>query len=122
MRLHHVGIPVPPGSLDAGAAFFADAFGLQEIDPPESLGRERVRWFALADRELHLFTEPDADATTSRRHLALAVDDLERVRAHLTERRIALQEDTPIHNRPRFLCSDPFGNRIEVTQIVGPYR
>ena len=122
MRLHHVSIPVPPGQFDAGRAFYTGVFGLREIPPPASLGPGRVAWFDLGDCELHLFIEDDAHAFSSQRHLALVVDDLNRVRQRLTEHGVAIEADVPIENRPRFFVHDPFGNRVEITQILGPYQ
>lgn len=122
MRLHHVSIPVRPGQLDAGRAFYSGVFGLNEIEPPETLGRARVAWFEMEDRELHLFIEPDANGTSSERHLAFAVEDLDATRSQLADNGVGIEDAEPIHNRPRFFCHDPFGNRLEVTQIVGPYR
>jgi catechol 2,3-dioxygenase-like lactoylglutathione lyase family enzyme len=121
MQLHHVSIPVPPGELDSGRRFYRDLFGLEEIPPRASLGPERVVWFALGDRELHLFMEEHANARSSRRHLAFAVDDLDAVRERLGRHGVEIEEAEPIHNRPRFFCRDPFGNLLEVTTILGPY-
>jgi catechol 2,3-dioxygenase-like lactoylglutathione lyase family enzyme len=122
IRLHHVSIPIPRGHLDDGAAFYREAFGLHEIEPPESLGRQRVRWFALGDRELHLFIEDDANSRVSGRHLAFEVNDLEAMQLRLSEHGVEIEGADPIDNRPRFFCHDPFGNRVEVTQLLGPYR
>lgn len=121
MRLHHVSIPVPPGQLEAGREFYACVVGLREVPPPESLGRERVAWFDLGECELHLFIEEDANARTSGRHLAFAVDDLCAVEERLVSNSVIPVEAEPIHNRPRFFFTDPFGNRVEMTQITGPY-
>jgi hypothetical protein len=35
---------------------------------------------------------------------------------------IETTDRTPIPNRPRFFCRDPFGNLIELTTIMGDYR
>lgn len=123
MRLHHVSIPVGPGELDQGRAFYSTAFELQEIPSPSSLGPERVAWFDLGGRELHLFMEDGANLTPSSRHLAFEVDDLDACRQRLSDNGVEIEAPDPeIHNRPRFFCHDPFGNRIEVTQILGPYQ
>lgn len=123
MRLHHVSIPVGPGELDEGRRFYRQAFGLSEIPSPTSLGPERVAWFDLDGRELHLFLEEGANLTPSGRHLAFEVDDIEAARQRLIEHGVQIEPPDPeIPNRPRFFCHDPFGNRIEVTQIVGPYQ
>ena len=121
MRLHHVSIPVQPGQLGAGRAFYADVVGLREIPPPKAFGTERVVWFDLGGCELHLFIEDDANESASGRHLALAVDDLDEVQQRLAAHAVELLDADPIPNRPRCFFLDPFGNRVEITQIVGAY-
>ena len=120
-QLHHVSIPVGPGQLPQGREFYGGLLGLEEIPPPESFGPERVVWFDLGGRELHLFVEADANARGSNRHLALEVEDLAALREHLAHCGIAAEEADPIPNRPRVFIHDPFGNRVEFTQIQGPY-
>jgi catechol 2,3-dioxygenase-like lactoylglutathione lyase family enzyme len=122
LKLHHVSIPVPFDQLDAGREFYRRVFGLREIDPPEVLGRERFAWFELDGRELHLFVEEGANSVVSGRHLAFEVEDLVAFRAHLREQQVEIEEAIEIPNRPRLFVNDPFGNRIEVTQVLGPFR
>lgn len=120
--LHHVSIPVLPGQLEAGREFYTRALGLEEIPAPVEFGQGRVVWFRLGDRELHLFKEDDANTPLSERHLALEVDDLDAARQRFDAHGVAVEEADPIHNRPRLYVRDPFGNKLEITQILGPYR
>ncbi|HEX5166057.1 MAG TPA: VOC family protein [Thermomicrobiales bacterium] len=120
--LHHVSIPVRPGQLEAGREFYGQALGLEEIPVPAEFEEGRVVWFSLGDRELHLFKEEDANQPRSERHLALEVDDLAAARARFAEHGIAVEETDPIHNRPRLYIRDPFGNKLEITELQGPYR
>jgi catechol 2,3-dioxygenase-like lactoylglutathione lyase family enzyme len=120
--LHHVSIPVRPGQLEAGREFYGGALGLEEIPAPAEFEEERVVWFSLGDRELHLFKEDHANQPPSERHLAPEVDDLEAARARFAKHEIAVEETDPIHNRPRLYIRDPFGNKLEITQLLGPYR
>jgi len=80
-------------------------------------------WFKVGEDgdELHLVAEQDPVNTGSGRHFCLVVEDLEATRARLEERGYPTEETTPIPNRPRFFCRDPFGNTIEFTTILGPY-
>lgn len=120
--LHHVSIPVLPDQLEAGRAFYAGVLGLEEIPAPAEFGLDRVVWFRLGERELHLFKEQDANMPLSERHLALDVDDLTAARERFAEHAIDVEEADPIHNRPRLFVRDPFGNKLEFTEILGPYR
>lgn len=121
MRLHHISIPARPEEFDAGRRFYGDILGLEEIPAPKTLGRDNVLWFQAGECELHLFKEEDPNSAPTGRHFCFAVKDLDSVRAKLEASDIAAEETTPIHNRPRFFCQDPFGNRLELTQILGPY-
>lgn len=120
--LHHVSIPVLPGQLEAGREFYALALGLEEIPAPAEFAPGRVVWFRLGEQELHLFKEEDANVPVSERHLALEVADLDAARARFAQHAVAVEEADPIHNRPRLYVCDPFGNKLEITQILGPYR
>jgi catechol 2,3-dioxygenase-like lactoylglutathione lyase family enzyme len=70
--------------------------------------------------ELHFF--PGDGAPGSARHFCLDVDDLAEARRRLTEAGHQPYDTTPIRNRPRFFCRDPFDNLIEFTTIEGDYR
>lgn len=123
-RLQHTSIPMPPGLHDAARAFYNGALGLRELTPPATLDPREILWFAAGPdgAEVHLFTEERFGPNSPRQHLCLEVDDLDAFRARLAEQRIAVEEATPIHNRPRYFTHDPFGNRIELTQILGQYQ
>jgi extradiol dioxygenase family protein len=58
---------------------------------------------------------------SSAQHLCLQVDDLPAMRERLTQRGVAIEDAEAITNRPRLFVQDPFGNRIELTQITGEY-
>ncbi len=120
--LHHVSIPVQPDQLEAGRAFYARALGLEEIPAPVEFAPGWVIWFRLGAQELHLFEEENANTPPSERHLALEVDDLDAARQRFDELGVVVEEADPIHNRPRLYVRDPFGNKLEITQILGPYR
>jgi catechol 2,3-dioxygenase-like lactoylglutathione lyase family enzyme len=120
--LHHVSIPVLPGQLEDGREFYTRALGLEEIPAPNEFAPDRVVWFRLGERELHLFKEVDANTPISERHLALEVDDLDAARRRFDEHGVTVEEADSIHNRPRLYVRDPFGNKLEITEIQGPYR
>jgi catechol 2,3-dioxygenase-like lactoylglutathione lyase family enzyme len=67
--------------------------------------------------EVHLFTNEGA-VSNAAQHLCLEVDDL-----GAYERRLIYRVEIPeaIVNRPRLFTRDPFGNLIELVQILGPY-
>jgi catechol 2,3-dioxygenase-like lactoylglutathione lyase family enzyme len=122
-RLQHVSTPYPRGRADEVRSFYGGLLGLKEKDVPESLAGRGLVWFWAGDgeRELHFLPEDDLDRR-SMRHFCLEVEDVEAARRTLTTAGCEMFEDTPIPNRPRFFCRDPFGNLIEFTTIVGDYR
>lgn len=122
-RLQHVSVPMPTGGEAEARRFYGQVLGLEEARPPADLGHLSLVWFRTADggQEVHCFAEERLGANSSAQHLCLQVDELEAFRARLTEHGVAIEETTPIRNRPRFFVRDPFGNLIELTQILGDY-
>lgn len=120
-RIQHVSIPRPPGSHDATRAFYGGLLGLQEKPVPESIAHLDLIWYSIGDdMELHCFTEEMVD-DPSGRHFCMEVDDVDAIRAKLESAGLEPWDTTPIPNRPRFFCRDPFGNTIEFTTILGSY-
>jgi catechol 2,3-dioxygenase-like lactoylglutathione lyase family enzyme len=119
-RVQHVSIPRPPGSHAQTRAFYGELLGLEEAQPPKTLSQQDLIWYRLGETELHLFAEePQKDQ--SGRHFCIEVDDLDGTRERLAGAGYEPWDATPIANRPRFFCRDPFGNAIEFTTIVGDY-
>ncbi len=123
LRIQHVSVPMPPGGEAAARRFYTGGLGLQEKAPPSALAHLDLVWFhAGADGlEIHLFTDRTGQAAVEAQHLCLQVDDLDVYRADLEAKGIATEDTVAIHNRPRFFIRDPFGNQIEVTQVLGEY-
>lgn len=121
-RVQHISVARPRGAGHAVAArrFYGEILGLEEIDPPRTLTEMDLIWFRIGDQEVHVFPV-DGSPVDVGQHLCLQVSDLAALRSHLTRHDIPVLDDTPIPNRPRFFCHDPFGNRIECTTILGPY-
>ena len=65
--------------------------------------------------------EEDPNGIASRRHFAIEVEDIVAIREQLSVAGVRIEETVAIYNRPRFLCFDPAGNMIEITQITGDY-
>jgi catechol 2,3-dioxygenase-like lactoylglutathione lyase family enzyme len=120
LRVQHVSIPIPAGGVEPGRAFYGETIGLEQIPTPPALEESLIAWFALGDTgdELHLLTEEE-DVRSAGQHFCLQVDDIEAWRQKLGEAGVEVAETEPIASRPRFMIRDPFGNRIELTQITG---
>ena len=119
--LHHTSIPMPPDGYERARAFYGEALGMTEKNPPSSLSG--VVWFEAGSngQEVHCFVDPNFVAHGNQQHLCLAVSDIDALRAHLLARRVPMQETVGITNRPRFFVRDPFDNLVELTEITGDY-
>lgn len=122
-RLQHASVPMPPSGNADARRFYGDALGMREIQPPSTLAVMNLVWFTAGDGgdEVHCFAEETLGPNSPGQHLCLEVDDLDAYRTRLAEHGFAVEETTEIPNRPRFFVHDPFGNRIELTEILGPF-
>jgi catechol 2,3-dioxygenase-like lactoylglutathione lyase family enzyme len=116
MRLQHVSVAIPPDGRDAARAFYGGVLGLEERDVPPKLDPAELIWFRVGgDLELHLFSTDEPPPRSA--HFCLLVDeDLDGLRARLDAAGAETADTTEIVGRPRFMCRDPFGNRIELTR------
>lgn len=124
VRVQHVSIPIPAGGGDEARAFYGGVLGLDEKQVPAALDGSQLTWFAVGEteHEIHCFVDPEYRNRSTAAHLCLEVDDLESLRQQIADRGVAFDhEPAEIHNRPRSFVRDPFGNLIELTQIIGRY-
>jgi catechol 2,3-dioxygenase-like lactoylglutathione lyase family enzyme len=111
---------MPEGGQAEVRRFYGDLLGLSELPVPRTLQSGGLVWYSAGGNlELHFF--PGEQAEGSARHFCLDVEDLDQVRRALADAGLEPYDDTPIPNRPRFFCRDPFGNLIEFTSIQGSY-
>lgn len=123
--LQHVSVPVPAGRVDDAREFYGALLGLEEI-PLRPEVRDLVAWYRLGSSELHLIGNPDwlpprehPEHPQAGPHIALVVDDLAALRGRLDAQGVATEDPLlPIEGRIRFYCRDPFGNLIEVVQML----
>ncbi|HEU5382093.1 MAG TPA: VOC family protein [Ktedonobacteraceae bacterium] len=116
--LNHAQISIPLGMEEAGKAFYCGVLGLPEIEKPEVLKPRGGFWFQAGDRQIHVGTEDGVDRRATKAHLAYEVDDLDAWRARLEEHGVQIVEAVPIPGHKRFEFRDPFGNRVELTQLT----
>lgn len=123
-RLQHVSTPYPRGRQDEVRSFYGGVLGLVEKPVPAALADQELVWFegGPLGLELHFLPDPVPADPAAQRHFCLEVDDLGAWRRQLEAAGVETSDDTPIPNRPRFFCRDPFGNLIELTTILGDYR
>ena len=117
MRLQHVSVAIAPDGADEARAFYGGLLGLREKPVPPKLDSGQLVWFDLGgDLELHLMQTGDGPPPNA--HFCIAVDDgLDDLRARIEAAGIETRTPTEIVGRPRFMCRDPFGNLLELTQL-----
>lgn len=122
-RLQHTSITMPPGGNDEARRFYTGVLGLREIPSPSTMRRDRLVWFSVSDDgdELHLLVDDEFTTITNGQHLCMVVEDLAAIRKTLEDAGVETGEEPPIAFRPRFSFRDPFGNKIELTEIRGNY-
>jgi catechol 2,3-dioxygenase-like lactoylglutathione lyase family enzyme len=123
-RLQHVSTPYPRGRQEDVRTFYGGVLGLYEKPVPDSLADLELVWFEAGDGELelHFLPDPVHPDPAAQRHFCLEVEDVEAWRKRIEAAGVETTDQTPIKNRPRFFCRDPFGNLIEFTTILGDYR
>ena len=107
---------MPAGGQEAARSFYSGLLGLEEREVPPKLDPSELVWFRAGDDlELHCF-ESDERPPRSQ-HFCLRLESgLAELRARLEAAGVATEDTTEIVGRPRFMCRDPFGNRLELTE------
>ena len=119
MRLQHVSVAIASDGADEARAFYGGLLGLPEKPVPPKLDPDQLVWFELGgDLELHVMQTGDGPPPNA--HFCSAVDDgLDELRERIEAAGIETRTPTEIVGRPRFMCRDPFGNLVELTQLRG---
>jgi catechol 2,3-dioxygenase-like lactoylglutathione lyase family enzyme len=116
--IDHVQITIPPGTEDEARHFYCVILGLTETSKPESLVGRGGFWCQVGGLQLHIGTEDGFDRLTTKAHVAYAVDDIALWQRRLTAAGCLVLESITIPGRDRFETRDPFGNRIELIEVV----
>ncbi len=113
-RIHHVSLLV--SDTARSLAFYRDLLGLEPLPRPD-LGYPGA-WLSVGERQLHLLELPNPDPVAGRpehggrdRHLALSVEDLDRLAARLEAGGIPFTRSRS--GRRALFCRDPDGNALE---------
>jgi diguanylate cyclase (GGDEF)-like protein/PAS domain S-box-containing protein len=121
LGIDHVQLAMPPGDqaeLDA-ERFYQGVLGLERVPKPPELATRGGCWFEGPHVRLHLGVEPDFRPAT-KAHPALLVDDLDAVCQGIVAAGGAVRSADGLPGVSRVHTDDPFGNRIELIQAVGP--
>jgi catechol 2,3-dioxygenase-like lactoylglutathione lyase family enzyme len=115
-RVDHFHVCVPPERLEEAKDFYTKVLGLELIDRPDQLFSSAGYWLNIGDVQLHIGVEPALPRSI--RHTAMEVADVDAARKHLEANGVEIVEEPAIPGRRRFAFIDPFGNRMELLQII----
>ena len=115
-RVDHFHVCVPSERLEEAKDFYTRVLGLELIYRPDHLFSSPGYWFNIGNLQLHVGVEPAL--TRSIRHTAIEVAEVDAARKHLQNNGVEVLEEPVIPGRRRFAFIDPFGNRMELLQII----
>ena len=115
--LDHVQLAAPAGCEAEARRFFGELLGLEEMQKPEALRAGGGAWFRAGAQQLHVGVATDFTPAT-KAHPALRVrpDALDALAERLRAAGAEVAWDGAIPGVRRFYTSDPWGNRLELTE------
>ena len=106
--------------LARARAFYEEVLGLVPSSARPEMSFDGV-WYEIGAQQIHLLVLPNPDPVEGRpshggrdRHIALAVNDLTRLKQILDRAGVAYTLSSS--GRPALFCRDPDGNAIELIQ------
>jgi diguanylate cyclase (GGDEF)-like protein/PAS domain S-box-containing protein len=111
-----------PGGEEAERAaerFYAGVLGLERVPKPPEMAVRGGCWFEGPSVRIHLGVESDF-RPARKAHPAVLVDDLDVVCQRITDGGGEVRSADGLPGVARVHTDDPFGNRVELVQAVGP--
>jgi catechol 2,3-dioxygenase-like lactoylglutathione lyase family enzyme len=115
-RLNHIQVCIPAGAEDEARAFYGGILGLREIEKPDALKADGGVWYAIADAQIHVSVVHAPDQAD--RHAAFEVENLAGIVAYLEAQNVKIRRSRSLPDAQRASFYDPFGNRIELMEMV----
>ncbi len=115
-RINHFHICIAPERLEEARDFYTNIIGLEMIPRPDHVFASPGYWFNIGDVQLHLGVERSLPFTD--RHTAIEVTDILAAQKHLEANGIVIYPQPKVRGWERFAFADPFGNRMELLQII----
>lgn len=117
-RIDHVQLAMPAGEEAAARSFYGKLLGLAEQPKPSHLAKRGGCWFESGPVKVHLGVDKNFKPA-EKAHPAFIVSDLDGLCARLEDAGFPTVTDEPLEGYRRKYVSDPFGNRIELMEVVG---
>lgn len=116
-RIDHVQLAMPAGGEKAARDFYEKLLGIPEVPKPRQLAARGGCWFESGAVKIHLGIDPNF-FPAQKAHPAFVADDLASLVQTLEEAGFSVTEDQPLDGHERRYVQDPFGNRIELMQVI----
>ena len=116
IRADHINICVTPEQLEEARRFYVDVIGLKQIERPDHLFSTPGYWFDIGDIQLHVGVEPQKPR--SARHIAFEIKNVDDALKLFKDHNVEIAEEPVSPGRKRFAFIDPFGNRMELLQMI----
>lgn len=112
LDLHHVQLPMPPGSEEECREFYVGVLGMTEIRKPPVLEARGGVWMRSDRLEIHLGVEEDF-RPARKAHPGILVKDLDGLAKRLADKDVEIIWDDNFPAHRRFYTYDVLGNRLE---------
>lgn len=117
LELHHIQLAMPEGREEEARAFYGGVLALREVGKPEELRARGGAWFESGTVKVHLGVETPF-SPAKKAHPAFRVENLEQAIAVLRLNGLAFRPDIDLPGIRRIYVEDPFGNRIELLELI----
>ena len=115
--IDHVQLAMPPHQEEQARAFYREVLGLAETPKPANLAQRGGVWFGQGSLKIHLGVDHDF-RPAKKAHPALLVSGLEALIQRCEQAGFPVVTDEPLEGYHRVYVADPFGNRIELMELM----
>ncbi len=115
--LDHVQLSMPPQQEEQARVFYAGVLALNEVPKPPQLAKRGGVWFEAGTLKLHLGVEKEF-RPAKKAHPALLVEGLQALIEHCEAAGYPTTSASPLAGYERVHVNDPFGNRIELMELL----
>jgi len=117
LSLDHVQLAMPVGCELEARAFYEDVLRIPQVGKPAHLAKRGGCWFERGALKVHLGVEQDFHPA-KKAHPAFLVENLTTLSEKLVAAGYPVRTEEPLDGYVRVYVDDPFGNRIELLELI----